>query len=142
MPVGGFSVGRDVSLTIRANNGILRLGLLTDFEAKPLIGEVKILGLDGLARTRYLPEGWGGSFSVTRQDSTLDDYWAQLEDSYYSGADIGAGIISETITEPDGSISRYRFNDVFLKLTDAGTWSGNKEVKQKLEWAASRRVSA
>jgi hypothetical protein len=143
MPVGGFSVGRDISLVIVMGGGaLLPLGLITGFDAKPMTSEIKILGLDGKIRPLIFPEGWGGSFKVTRQDSSLDDYWAGLEADYYNGVDLPTGIISETITNPDGSTSAYRYQDVMLKYTDAGSWAGNKEVQQSLDFMASRRVSA
>lgn len=141
MPVGGFSVGRDISLTVRSSSGILSLGLVTDFESKPVTSEVKILGLDGVVRNLVLPEGWMGTFTLTRQDSTLDDYWDGLEASYYSGLPLNAGIINETISEPSGLITKRRYTGVALKYDDAGTWSGNKAVIQKLGFLASRRIS-
>ena len=140
MPAAEFSVGRDASLTIATTDqGVLTFGILTDFDSKPMTAEIKVIGLDGIMRPAYLPEGWQGSFEYTRQDSQIDDYFAQLEDNYYSGGDLPSATITETITEIDGSITQYRFENVALKTDDAGKWSGNKEVKMKVDFMASRR---
>ena len=139
MPAGGFSVGRDVSLTVIYNGAPLTFGLVTNFEAKPITGDNKILGLDGVPRHQVFPEGWSGSFTLTREDASTDDWWASLEAAYFAGQNIPYGTILESITEADGSLSQYRFENVSLKLTDAGSWSGNKEVIQKVEFMASKR---
>jgi hypothetical protein len=139
MPINGFTVGRDLTLVINAPSGVLRVSLLTEFDAKPTVTDAKVIGLDGIVRHQIFHNGWQGTVSVERQDSTIDDYWAQLEDDYYNGLVQGACAISETISEPDGSVSQYRYEGVVLKLTDKGNFKGDATVKQKLDFLASRR---
>lgn len=140
MPANGFSVGRDVSLTIfTSDGGPLATAALTNFESAPMMADIKIVQLTGELLTAYLPEGHSGSFEFTRVDSSLDDYFANAESNYYAGADIASASITETITEVDGSISIYRFEKVALKLDSPGSWAGNREVKQKVSFMASRR---
>ncbi|MFX8844608.1 hypothetical protein ABTM93_19195, partial [Acinetobacter baumannii] len=83
MPNNGFSVGRDVSLAIVTSAGPLRLSLITNFNSKPLTKEQSIKGLDGITRFVRFPDGWQGGFDVERQDSTVDDYFGQLEANYF-----------------------------------------------------------
>lgn len=140
MPVNGFSVGRDVSLNINTPVGIQRFSLISGFDAKPEVSTQKVKGLDGLVRNVIFHDGWTGSLDIERQDSTLDDYWAQIEADYFAGFNSGAATITETITEVDGSVSQFRFEGVVLKLDDAGNWKGDSTVKQKLSFMASRRI--
>ncbi len=140
MPVNGFSVGRDVSLSIVTASGPLRLSLITGFSAKPNTKDQPIKGMDGVTRHLRLPDGWAGSFDVERQDSTVDDYFAQLEANYYAGQNEAPATITETITEPNGSVTQYRYTGVLLKLDDAGSWTGDASVKQRLSFIASRKL--
>ncbi len=139
MPINGFSVGRDLTLDITSTQGPLSFGLITKFTSKPDITDEKIKGLDGITRHVRFPDGWSGSFEIERQGAQLDSYFAQLESNYYAGANEEPCTITETRTEPDGSISQYRYEGVLLKLEEAGDWEGAKTVKQKLSFVASRR---
>lgn len=140
MPINGFSVGRDLALDITSAEGPLRFGLITKFTSKPDSTDEKIKGLDGRTRHVRFPEGWSGSFEMERQDAQIDRYFAKLENDYYAGANEEPCTITETRTEPDGSLSQYRYEGVLLKLEEAGDWEGAKTVKQKLSFVASRRT--
>lgn len=140
MPVNGFSVGKDVSLDIIGPQGPLRFSYITGFTSKPDITDGKVKGLDGITRHVRFPDGWSGSFSIERQDSTVDDYFAQLEANYFAGLNELPITITETITEVSGGISQYRFVGVLLKLDDAGDFKGDATIKQKITFMASRRL--
>ena len=142
MPASAYNVGRDIALTIFTSQGTLTTdpSTLTDFESKPINAEIKVIGIDGIMRPAYLPEGHEGSFMYTRTTSDIDDYFADLEANYYAGGDLPSGTITETINDVDGTISQYRYTGVALKLDDAGNWSGNREVKMKVSFMASRRI--
>ncbi len=140
MPLNGFSVGRDVSLDIIGPSGPLRFNLITGFNSKPDITDQKIKGLDGITRHVRFPDGWSGGFDVARADSTIDDYFAQIEANYYAGLNELPVTITETITEVSGAVTQYRYLQVLLKLDDAGQWQGDQTVKQKVSFVAARRV--
>lgn len=140
MSINSFTVGRDVALDLTKGDGSpLRVALITKFTSKPDITDQKIKGLDGITRHVRFPDGWSGSFEVERQNDVLDNYFAQLEDNYYSGVTEQPCTITETISEPDGSISQFRYDGVLLKFDDAGDWEGAKTVKQKVSFVATRR---
>ena len=141
MPVNGFSVGRDVSLDIYDNNSrsILKIGTVTDFDAKQRATRIEVKRIDGTVAFLELPQGWEGSIGLERSDRNLDDFIANLEANYYTGQGILAATITETITEPDGTLTQYRFEGCVFKLDDAGSWKGDATVKMKLTWAASKR---
>lgn len=140
MPLNGFSVGRDVSLDIITPSGPIRFNLITKFAAKMDITDKKIKGLDGITRHTRFPDGWTGSFEIERMDSTADDYFAQIEDNYYQGLNEQPATITETISEPNGSITQYRYMNVLLKYEDAGDWAGDSTVKQKISFVSARRL--
>lgn len=140
MPVNGFTVGRDVSLDIIGPSGPLRFSLITGFSAKPDITDQKIKGLDGITRHVRFPDGWSGSLEIERENSLVDDYFADLEANYYAGLNEKAATITETITEVSGAVSQYQYVGVLFKLDDAGDYKGDATVKQKLSFVASRRL--
>ena len=139
MPVNGASAGRDVTLTIITPNGPLTIGLLNNFRCKQESTEENATAIDGVTRHRRFFKGWTGSFEADRVDSTLDDYFALLERGYYAGVSEPPNSITQTIQEPNGAISQYRFFGVQLKYDNAGDWAGDKIVKQSLSFVASRR---
>jgi hypothetical protein len=140
MPLNSFSVGRDVALDIVTPTGPIRFNLITKFMSKQDITDKKIKGIDGITRHLRFPDGWSGSFDVERQDATADKYFAQVEANYYAGQNEVPCTITETITEPDGSVSQWRYVNVLLKYADAGEWKGDDSVKQKIDFVAARRL--
>jgi len=140
MPINSYTVGRDLSLDIIGPNGPLSFSQITGFTSKPDITDQKIKGLDGITRHLRFPDGWSGSFDIERQNSVLDDYWAQLEANYYAGLNELPVTITETIQEVNGSISQYRYLQVLLTIDDAGSYKGDASVHQKMRFVAARRV--
>lgn len=140
MPLNGFSVGKDVSTNINTPTGPLNLGLVTSFEAKPEYVKKKVKGLDGVTRHLNFPDGWVGNIEVERQDSTLDDYAAAYEAGYYNGQDAELSSLTQSITEEAGNVTQYQFIGVQLLLDDAGKWSGDETVKQKVSFTAQQRI--
>lgn len=140
MPLNSYSVGRDVSLNIIGPSGPLVFSQIVGFQSKPDTTDKKIKGLDGITRHLRFPDGWSGSFDIERQDNTMDDYWAQIEANYYAGVNERPISITQTIQEPSGAISQYRYLDVLLTPDDAGGWKGDDSVKQKLKFVAARRI--
>lgn len=141
MPVSGFTVGRDVSVDIvSAKKGLVRFPIKTGFSRKQESVELKSKGLDGVIRFGTIPDGWTGSIDVDRASSELDDYFAEAEADYYSGKNIDTVSITETITEPTGAVTQYRYTGVALKYSDAGALKGDDKVTQKVDWMASKRL--
>ena len=139
MPINGLSVGRDIALDLITAQGPLSLGAITKFSSKPEVVDEKIKPLNGSPIHLRFPEGWTGSFEIERSGDSLDRYFAQTEDDYYLGIDETACLLTETIIEPNKTISQYRYEGVLLKLEEAGDWEEAKSVKQKLSFVASRR---
>lgn len=140
MPQNGFSIGRDMALDVITSAGPLRLGLPTNFVARQETTEQRVKGMDGINRPLRFFEGWSGSFDLERLGPELDKYFVQLEASYYAGFNEGPATITETITEPDGTVSQFTYTGVVLSLEDSGSWSGSSTVKQRLKFMAQRKI--
>ncbi|MGI4776955.1 MAG: hypothetical protein ACRYGA_02360 [Janthinobacterium lividum] len=140
--MNGQTVGRDVSIDINTSRGILALSAtaITNFTSQPKTSNVESKGMDAVTRHGVFPEGWRGTFDVDRMSGVLDTFWAQIEADYYAGVNTLPGTITETIAEPDGSISQYRYTGVMFDFKDAGAKAANGLVKQKLDFMASRRL--
>lgn len=141
MPVGGQSLGKDVRVVLVTANGTLNIpaAAITKFSAQPQTADEKRIGLDGEARHNITHGGWKIDLEIDRFDSTMDDFWAAAEEAYYAGQNLPWGYIQETIQEPNGGTSQYRYEKVAYKVTDIGAREGDKVVKMKLEALASRR---
>ncbi len=140
MPINSQSLGKDISFTVVTSTGTLAINGKTDYEIKPMTTELKHKDLDGTTSYAYVPDGWSISIKLERRDPTIDRYFAQLEASYYAGANIVPGTILETIQEVDGSVSQYQYTGVVLKYDDAGNWKSDGFIAISLTGMASRRI--
>jgi hypothetical protein len=140
MPIGDFNVGKDVTVDVITAAGPLRATIRTGFSSKQDTSPLTVKGSDGINRHAEVPEGWSGSLDYERADSRLDDYFAQLEEAYYSGLNTRAISITETIREVNGAVSQYRYTGVVMKLDDAGSKMSDQTIKQKVSWRAARRI--
>ncbi len=139
MPQSGLNVGSDARFDILTATGVLALPTLTTFGAKKITHKGKVNPLNGLPINLQFPDGWEGTFNVSRADGTLDDYFAQVEAAQLAGANLPAGTIHQTVTNPDGSTSQYMFTGVQLYYDDAGDYEALKEVMQRVSFLATAR---
>src|SRR5258708_4897027 len=110
MPVNNFTVGKDISLVIQTPTGQLAISAgITDFSADPMYTDLKSKPLNGIPIFGLIPDGWKGSFKLDRLNPLVDNYFAGLEAAYFQGGNQLAGTIYETIGEPDGSLTQWRY---------------------------------
>lgn len=141
MPMNGYSVGRDVTLIVTLPTGAtLNLGKVTKFSSKQDSTNQKIKGLDGVTDNLRFFDGWSGSFEIERRGPELDVYFSDLESNFYAGNDEPPATMQETIVEPSGAVSQFRFEKVLLAYDDAGDAAGDKSISQKVTFMASRRI--
>ncbi|EJN07788.1 hypothetical protein [Herbaspirillum sp. YR522] len=142
MSVGGQTVGKDIRLVVVTSRGTLDIppAAITAFSSSPSNGVDQRKGFDGKTRTLVTPGPWQGSLDIDRFNSSVEDYWAQIEADYYAGVNTPYGTIQETIQEPNGGITQYRYEDVALDLKDLGSKTADKAVTIKLDFHASRRT--
>src|SRR5262245_12532803 len=120
MPVNGFTIGKDVSLVIQTPTGPLNISTgITDFSADQMTTDLNSKPLTGERKFGVIPDGWKGSFKLDRMNPAVDNYFAALEEAYFQGGNQLAGTIYESIAEPDGSVTQWRYTGVVLKLDKA-----------------------
>jgi hypothetical protein len=142
VPVNGFTVGRDVVVTIAGPGGtpiVIDAADVTHFTKRPLKKDDWSRPLNSPPIPLYMPDGWRGTVDVDRQDPTLDTFQANLEATYWAGQNILAGTMLESVTEPNGTNSQYRYDDVMYWVEDPGDASADKRVSQRLEWCCGTR---
>ena len=137
MPGNQFSIGNDTFLDVIGAAGPLYFNITTSFEAKPIYKEIDSLSIDGINRFDALPSGHVGSFELDRADSVVDDFIASTEAAFYAGLNRATLTITQTISEVNGSVSRYLYTGVSLQVTDRGTWKGNEKIAVKIAFKAS-----
>jgi hypothetical protein len=139
MPVGGFTIGRDVSIIINMPQGPVKFSNVTGFTKQQISTGIESKGLDGVDRFGEIPSGWQGTIEIDRANNNLDLAFAFLENLYYSGVNVPASTISETTTEANGTVTQFRFVGVAFKFDNAGDAKGDAKVTQTFSWKASRR---
>ena len=145
MPANMFSTGRDCQLVVIGPAGGAGQGKrvdlthVTGFEARQQTHAVRIDRLDGVHLAAELPRGWDGQFELDRGSPAAEDFVAGLEQGWYASGQLAGGTLYQYITESDGSVSTYQYENAVFKMTQAGQWRGDAAVKQKLEFFASRR---
>lgn len=140
MPINGFTVGRDHTITIVTPQSAIAPTLITKFSAKRDETDKKVKGMDGITRNVVFPDGWSGTIESDRQDSTWDDYFAGVEADYYSGVDSGKCTITETIQETSGAVTQWQYTNVVFKYDNAGDYAGDDTVHQRVSFMAERRI--
>lgn len=142
MPQQGYSLGQDLQITINFPDGPLGLSTndITSFNATPDITDKRIIPVSGNPRNLRFHEGWSLTLEGERNSKELDDYWTRQEAGFYNGENELGAIITQTIKEKDGTISRYLYTDVILKFDEPGTFKGNDSVTWRMTGRASRKI--
>jgi hypothetical protein len=140
MPNQGFTVGRDITTTIAISSGTLQPAGITSFTKKQDVTQKKVKLINGITKNLTFPDGWSGQFVMSRMDSSIDDYIAASEASYFAGADSDSITITETIVEASGAVSQYQYTGVTVNLENGGNAAGDTEIEQTLSWVAERRI--
>lgn len=142
MPVNGYTVGRDLVVTMAGPGGqsiVIDSDQVTHFDAKPLKREDFARPLNSPPRPLYIPDGWRGTVEVDRADATLDTFQSNQEANFWNGQNILSGTMLETITEDDGSVTQYQFTSVMYWVEEPGTYRADGKVMQRIDFCAGQR---
>jgi hypothetical protein len=137
-----WNVGSDSTITILVNGQVLGANILTNFEAKQVTVRTESTAITGKTLADDLEKGWDLDITWDRGDSNIDDYFVRKEAGRYAGQRRLPVSILLKINNPDGSVSRYRFESVTLKLDSIGAFKGDDKVEQKVSGFASRMIAA
>jgi hypothetical protein len=136
---GTFNVGRDCTVVLMGPNGRVDLKNVTAFDVKQETAPLKSDRLDGVQMNAELPKGWSGSLECDRGDPTVDSLFASIESAWFNGGSYQVATMFQYISEDGGGTSTYAYDNVALKLTDAGSWKPDAVVKQTIGFIANRR---
>lgn len=136
----GYNIGSDSVLTILVAGQPVITQILTSFDARQQVAKLKSTAIDGKNRFRNIPQGWEISLEYDRADSVLDDLFADLEAGVYAGLQPPRITITETTTNTDGSIVKYRYEGIALVMDTIGKRAGDTKVEVKISGSASRRI--
>lgn len=142
MPANGHTLGSDCTIDVfdPLTNQLLTLVGKTGFEPRQMSDASMRRRLDGSVHPIVIPGGWEGTIALDRTDDEVDRWMSAMEDLYYEGRQVPAGSITETITNPSGSVSQYRYDEVMFRYDNAGRRSGEAVVEISLAWQAGRRI--
>lgn len=143
MPVNGYTVGRDVTITVTGPGNtsiVIPAAQVTQFEAKPLKREDWARPLNSPPKPLYIPDGWRGTVEVERQDASLDSFQANFEANFWNGQNMLPGSVLQTITEDDGSVTQWQFPQAMFWVEEPGVYKEPGPIKQRLEFCAGIRT--
>ncbi len=138
-----MNTGQDYSIMFYdgASGTIVDLGDIQNVRKQALKHDIKSAPYNKLPRYGYVPDGYRFQFTITRTGPALEDFMVQAEANFNQGKVQKPGFLNETITNPDGSVSRYQYTQFVIFLDDHGDISRDKPVTLKLEGMASSRVA-
>jgi hypothetical protein len=142
MSVNGMTVGQDYSFAFYdANTGtIIDLGDVQNVKVTAQKHDIKSQPYNGVPRFGYIPDGFKISFTITRTGQQLEDLQVAAVQRFNAGSVDRSGFLSETITNPDGSVSRYQYTGFCFFLTEVGDVSREKMITQQAEGMASDKI--
>lgn len=142
MPVNGMNTGVDYSITYYDGNSqsLISLGDVQEVTINALKHDIASKPYNAPPRYGYVPDGYKIDFSITRTSSGLEDLAVLNEKNFNNGQVQSPGVLNQTITNPDGSISRYQYTNFVVFLPDHGNISRDKPTTLKLEGMASSKV--
>lgn len=140
--VADFNIGKDQTVVFLNpfNGQVITWGNLTDFQSEPISTFLQSKPISAPQQVVTTYDGWKGSFTVDRYDSTVDDFFAQAEDSYWLQGITPDATITEYIADAKtGVIKAYVYTGVALKLDSAGNKQSNTKITQKISFESARR---
>lgn len=143
MPVNGMNVGVDYTISFydAASGSLVNMGDVQNVKVSAMKHDIKSSPYNNVPRFGFVPDGFKIDFTVTRIGSVLEDYMVSFSKNFNQGNVLSAGYLNETITNPDGSISRFQYTGFVIFLTDHGDISRDKQVTMSLEGMASDKVA-
>jgi hypothetical protein len=139
-PNSPISTSREYSLIITAGGQQFNISnnYIQSAEIKPMSDLVKFKGISNIITAVPFANGHDIDLEIARVDSFIQDFWALFEASFYSGANIPSGSLTESIQESDGSITQYLYTNLFFIVESFGMIRSNELIVQKLRGFASQ----
>ena len=135
MPAAGYTVGLDIKLVLVDQNtgAVLSWPVLSSADFKQMTKALEWKPLNGNIAFAELPGGWEVSFEVERTDGSVMDYFVISEAAYLSGGPASQFYLQQTVNNPDGSATQYRYINGAMKLSNAGAFKMDDKVSLKID---------
>ena len=142
MPVNGMNVGRDYTiLYYDANQGLIQsLGDIQNVRITAQKHDIASRPYNQPPRFGYIPDGYRIDFTITRTGNQMEGLMVINESNFNNGQIMSPGYLNETITNPDGTLSRYQYQNFVVFMTDIGDISRERVVSQRMVGMASVKV--
>ncbi len=142
MPVNGMNTGSDYTISYYdgSSGGLVNLGDVQNVNITALKHGIKSQPFNRPPRYGFVPDGYKIDFKITRTGSDLIDFMVAAEQAFNNGAILKPGYLNETVTNPDGSISRYQYTEFVIFLDDHGNIQRDAPVTLTLEGMASQKL--
>jgi hypothetical protein len=142
VPVNGMITGVDYTISFYdgSSGALVNLGDVQNVKITALKHDIKSMPYNSVPRYGYVPDGYKIDFQITRTGSDIIDFMVAAAQSFNAGNVQKPGYLNETVTNPDGSISRYQYTGFVIFLTDHGNIQRDAPVTLTLEGMASDKV--
>lgn len=136
-----FDLGLQTHVILVTPEGAnLDLGIVTEFQFKEETSEVTVAPLNSPPEHEYVPQGYSGSFTVTRRGPDVEEFFASRAMKFWNGARMGYCKIYQFTRERDGTESAFQFTNVAVTLTEGGSYKATEAVSMNISFKASDRI--
>jgi hypothetical protein len=137
-----MNIGVDYLLSFydATSGGLIEFGDIQDVKITAMKHDIKSSPYNQLPRFAYVPDGYKFDFTITRNGSLLEDLAVKFSQDFNNGKVQGSGYLNETITNPDGTVSRYQYKKFVMFLNSHGDISRDKVVTLTAEGMASEKI--
>lgn len=142
MAENGMSVGRDYTLAFydADTNSIIDLGDVQNVKITAAKHTIKSQPYNNIPRFGYIPDGYAITFTITRTGPELENFQLAANTRFNQGNSSRAGYLNETVTEADGTVSRYQYLGFVFWVGDIGEITREAPVKMSAEGMAGDKV--
>lgn len=139
MPTNQMNTGTDYSVQFYdGTSGVLvSLGDVQDVRIHAMKHDIKSAPFNGPPRFGYVPDGYAIEFTITRTGPVLEQFFQNLSQNFDNAQVATAGVLNESVVNPDGTISRYQFQNFVVFMPELGELSRDKVVTLRVEGRAS-----
>jgi hypothetical protein len=136
MSQSGISLGPDMTLTVRDSDGVyLQNDKIQEFMYRWNTEQRDVNTLGKVYPLSFIRDVTG-DFSIVRKDSDLEEYFVKKYERYSAGINIPPIFIQGVLTEPNGSVTTYNFNNVVMDLEDGGRYTRDSEIVMRVNFRA------
>lgn len=141
MAINSMTVGRDYAFGFYDAN----TGAMVDLGSVQMVGvtqpkhDIENRPYNDDPTYGYISDGYRFTFNITRTSNTLEDFVLDQIEAFRNGKSIQAGYLTETITNNDGSVRRYIYENFVFWINDLGSIQRETVVKITAEGKASRK---